>query len=105
MNCACSAGDNGEYPEFFNESFPVARKEHTCCECRETIPKGSKYQYVAGKWDGYFDTFKTCMGCYRVREDYFSSGCPFEYLKEELQNCLDIDYLEVPESEDEDANS
>ena len=53
-------------PEFYEESHPVARREHRCCECRRPIPKGAKYRRIAGKWDGEFDTFSQCARCERV---------------------------------------
>ena len=101
ISCACSASDEGEYPEFFFETFPKARKKYTCCECGEMILPGSIYQRCYGKWDGHVDTFKTCMACYNIRKYYFSGRCSFESLREEIRNCLGFNYTEVSEDEED----
>lgn len=69
-------------PEMMTESTPKARKDHTCCECREVIPRGERYHLVSGKWDGNFDTFRTCRRCCfdrnRVVEHEIAEGCDWE---------------------------
>lgn len=57
-----------EYPEFANTSHPVARKDHVCCECHETIPKGTRYHRIEGKWNDAFETYKWCQRCDEVRD-------------------------------------
>lgn len=58
--CECS---DFERPEFVTESKPVARKEHRCCECRNTIRPGERYERHSGKWDGEMSTFCWCHRC------------------------------------------
>jgi hypothetical protein len=89
----CDIG-GGDAPRIFNETYPVARKEHVCCECGGVINIGEKYQNCSGLWD-YFHTYKTCSFCADVREDARSNfdldsdeGFPFE----ELWECVGIDY-------------
>jgi hypothetical protein len=38
MSCdvCIGGGDADGYPEFFEEAWPKARKDHRCCECRQT---------------------------------------------------------------------
>lgn len=55
-----------------------AVKDHRCTECRETIPKGSKYERVKGLWDGSWSTFKTCLSCVEIR-DHFACEEGWEY--------------------------
>lgn len=43
-----------ERPEFYNETYPHARKEHRCCECGGTIRVGEIYAYCRGAYDGSF---------------------------------------------------
>ena len=74
FSCSCSVSIDEMTAEIYNETFPKSRKEHTCCECRETIPIGVKYNKVEGLWDGSFNTYKTCMFCYKMREKYFTHG-------------------------------
>jgi hypothetical protein len=59
MSCSCDY----EAPEFYARHERTARKEHRCCECGKTITPGDAYTVAAGKWEGYFDTFKTCERC------------------------------------------
>jgi len=98
-SCDCSMDIEGQ-PEFSTETFPVSRKEHKCCECGEIIPAGFMYNFISGKWEGEFLTFKTCMACYRIRSYYCPRGYNLTELREHLEECLGFDYTEVPESED-----
>lgn len=75
--CVCDT----EGPEAIWEDYPVARKPHKCCECSSIIGKGEKYQRIKGVWSGDFETFKTCMICYRVREEA-------KYQDKDLNECL-----------------
>jgi hypothetical protein len=70
--------------------MPKARKDHKCCECGDIIKKGDIYEYVSGKWEGEFDTYKTCMICSRIRKDYCA---PFGWLRDDLWDCLGVDYI------------
>lgn len=92
MECSCSCACNIDYepPEFFNDRIMRARKEHKCCECGEAICIGEKYEYITGKWDGNFDTFKTCLPCSRIRKQY---GCALGSLRDDLWECLGMDYV------------
>lgn len=52
-----------EWPEFFTESLPVARKEHKCCECGLVIHRGQLYWRCTGKWDGDVSTHCQHIEC------------------------------------------
>lgn len=58
--CQC---DDYDSPSVYNESNPVAKKEHKCSECRRSIEIGERYCRVEGCWDGDWHTFKTCRHC------------------------------------------
>jgi len=90
METGCACHLEYEPPEFINFSEPVARKDHWCCECGEAIPKGTKYEYVAGLWYGFLDTFKTCLICARIRQEHC---CCFGGVRDELWECLGMDYV------------
>lgn len=62
--CDC----DGEPPEFYDANIVRARKPHRCCECLSEIEPGEHYEHVAGKWQGDFATFKTCIECIELRE-------------------------------------
>lgn len=97
--CDCSC-DSDNYPEFYVEEYPISRKEHECCECGELIKKGQKYQKVAGKWDGDFQTYKTCMTCVKIRDTYCPNGSYFTGLADLICDCLGFDYRK-PEIDEE----
>lgn len=80
----CSSG-------FYNKKIRNANKEHMCGECGDPIKKGDNYEYVSGMWEGYLDSFKTCIDCVSIREALFCSFCHdalFEDLSIELQESL-----------------
>ena len=64
--------------EVWCEKQRVARKEHRCDECRETIQKGEPYLFVSGIFGGPF-THKECQYCQkdrqRIIEHELSEGC------------------------------
>jgi hypothetical protein len=90
MGCAdvCIDMDYGEDNEFYAESFPLARKEHRCCECRRTIKPGERYQRCAGKSDGSFWAERSCAECCEVRKAFVCGtwifGQLWECIEEEL---------------------
>lgn len=101
ISCDCSS-DYGDKPEFYSETFPVAKKEYTCCECGETIKHGQVYNRFTGKWDGKVTTYKTCMPCYNIREHYCPNGYVFGDLAVQIGDCLGFDYRHTPGEDDED---
>ncbi len=54
---------------FLDERNPKAKKEHTCCECKEKISIGTEYLYIVGLWRDernyrrYFKAYKMCLNC------------------------------------------
>lgn len=78
-----------EWPEFYNESTPKARKTYKCVECRAPIDIGEEHLYYRGKWDGEFDHGRQhflCMDlCVALRHNNpFGDECiPFGNLFEE----------------------
>lgn len=105
ISCDCSIDGGYNYPEFWTESFPVARKEHTCCECREKIMPGQKYHRATGKWDGEWATYRTCMACYKIREHYCPHGYGLGDLRVTIMDCLGFDYLRPGEDDDEEGEA
>ena len=66
-------------PDFIVESTPKSRKVHRCYECNKEIQKGEVYKKVAGKWDGEFEEYKTCLDCedlrFKIAEIEKQRGC------------------------------
>ncbi len=88
--------------EFSEVRHPQARKDYTCDECGQAIPKGTEYMYLVGRWGYDFSVARTCLQCesdwQELLEAYANYG---EYLgviygcfKKALQEALDLDYLE-----------
>jgi len=73
MGMCCTDYD---VPEFFQSTWHTARKEHRCCECRQPITVGQRYERIAGKWEGQFDTFSTCEKCADLRDSLNDVTCP-----------------------------
>lgn len=93
MSCSCAIEvDHDGGPRFISESYPVARKKHKCCECGRSIPKGEKYEYVRGCWDGYFSTYRTCLDCESIRKALFCS-----YIYTMVWEDLASDFCQNPE--------
>lgn len=93
----CTLGEyDGERPEFYSDKMVKGRKEHKCCECFETIPKGTVHHRITGKWEGDIDTFRTCPRCKAIRDDHSSGGgYTLGTMWEEIEECWGEDYLLV----------
>lgn len=52
---------------FYKQEVRRARKQHRCEECCGIISVDEQYENVSGMWDGYIDTFKTCVRCLDIR--------------------------------------
>jgi hypothetical protein len=70
IQCSCDF-DDGSW-DFFDERTVKARKEHVCGECREKIQPGEEYSRATGKFDGVFETSKTCRHCKQIAKNF---GC------------------------------
>ena len=101
FHCCCG-NTEGESPDLYNESFPIAKKEHKCIECSATIMPGEKYHYVKGRWDFGWDVYKTCYQCFRIREDYCECGYIFGGLQKAIWECLGFNYVTNEMDDEED---
>lgn len=70
LQCSCDF-DGGSW-DFFDERTVKARKEHVCGECGEIIKSGEEYSCAAGKFEGCFETHKTCRHCRQIAKNF---GC------------------------------
>lgn len=86
---------------FGSETIRIARKDHQCGECPDTIHKGDRYEYVSGMWEDYFDSHKTCWTCFCVRRDFFECGGYFGRVREDFRECYGWDYYDGPDADDE----
>lgn len=89
MSVTCCPLQSGDEPaELYEATTPTARKPHTCCECRETIPVGARYEHVKAMWDGSWGTYKTCLSCVEIRNHFGCEGWLFEHLWFDLEENL-----------------
>lgn len=58
--------------EFYNEEWPIAKKEHECECCGKKIEVGEKYCRQSGKYEGDFFDRKFCITCCGAVSDYCS---------------------------------
>lgn len=87
-----------ELPEVSSSTHPIARKEHTCCECRGTIKPGERYYKFTGVWDAEWSTYKTCSDCEEIRDECDEGFCadectPFGYLDESVDNIGEVELV------------
>lgn len=90
-DCGVCIGDGNldGYAEFQDVSYPKARKEHKCCECRRVINKGEVYHKWSGKWDGDLLCQKTCAQCEEIRSAFSCSGSyEFERLWDDMEEIV-----------------
>lgn len=86
MANACIEADWGEPAEIQREELRRAGKRHTCGECGDAIEPGDLHEYVTGKWEGEWATFRTCARCVNIRRDYFHSW---------VYTCMVVDFRET----------
>jgi len=80
-----------EQPEFYEESFPKAQKEHRCVECSAPIRVDEKHLYYRGKWDGDFAGGRQHTLCRELcmlqnRGQLHDECIPFGGLKEAMES-------------------
>lgn len=68
-----------EWPEFYNETFPKARKVYQCCECHAPISLGETHLHYRGKWNDKFSQGRQHMICRElcmlIRDDFNEGEC------------------------------
>lgn len=91
-----------EMPTVFNESQRKAKKQHTCCECDRTIPKGESYFMLQGLWDGQWKNYKQCSTCHEIGNKYKDETNECYPLGELIQELHNSDLIEN-QGEDDDT--
>lgn len=105
FSCVCPA-DNYDPPDIYNVKTVKARKEHHCYECGDVIPVGRRYEYVRALYDGSWSSFRTCLVCVAIREDFRGKGCGFLHgdLWQSLKDTYEGEYDEETDTYDEDVD-
>lgn len=81
--CPLESGD-GESAACHTVATVKAAKDHWCCECRETIAKGVRYETVRGMWDSSWSTYRTCLSCVEIRTHFQCNGWIYGQLWSDL---------------------
>lgn len=63
---SCYYGE-GDLPTVSTTAWRKARKAHRCCECKDLIRPGERYEHATGLWEGEWSTYKTCEDCVDTR--------------------------------------
>jgi len=58
--CTC---DDFSRAEFYDVTYPKARKPHRCVECRVHIAPGTRYSRHTQKWEGEVSSTTFCVDC------------------------------------------
>ena len=105
-NCVCAV-DDYDAPEFITQKFVTARKDHKCCECNRMIRPGERYESSSGKWpmETGINTFRTCLGCMRLRRDLCRDGFLYGGLCEVVWDCLGVCIVTGEVDDDDDDNA
>ena len=99
-----------EQPSAFTKKERKARVTHKCCECRQDINIREVYEYCSGIWDSTPDSYKTCLSCVTLRDDYqekTGEELCFEGLREGISQAFSRGYgveefsIDYPENEAE----
>ena len=56
--------------DFYNHTYPKARKQHKCEYCEQTIEVGQKYSYETGKYEGDMFVRKLCCTCENILREF-----------------------------------
>jgi len=63
--------------ELIREGDPVAKKDHRCIWCGETILKGEKHHQQVGRFDGEIQDGRFHRECWTVASESFKDECEF----------------------------
>ena len=99
--CDCSTDDVDPRPDVYDVKVIKARKSYKCCECNEAIEVGKEYERTKGLWEGCWSTYRTCLPCVRMRNDYCPGGFIFTMLGETMEECLGWNPYEIPDMEED----
>ena len=78
--------------EFYNSTYPKARKEYECDLCGQIIKKGEKYNRVCEKYDGDMFDLKYHQTCKKIIDSYCSAMDDNEYDEDGISDWLHDEY-------------
>jgi hypothetical protein len=101
ITCDCSY--DGDFDNTLeSEVMRTARRTHKCGECGRDIHRGERYEVASVLSDGSWSTYKTCLGCTRIRDRFCSHGWIWGGVAELVEGCIGFNYtLDPAELEDD----
>lgn len=98
MECGTIYCDPDEVCTVLNSCTPIARSAHKCTECRRVISTREHYLRETTLFDGKIETWKTCMDCLSIRDNFFKYGFLYGEVKSMLHDYVRDGNGDVPES-------
>ena len=65
--------------EFYNHKYHIAREEHTCEFCKNTIKKKEKYSREGGKYEGKIFDRCLCLVCDKILQEFGDENSDEEF--------------------------
>ena len=87
MECYCEPQSADGGCSVWKQQWFVARKQHRCCECLETIEPGQRYERIFCVYEGEVSVYKTCEFCANEFERLSRKHNDFDCVKGDLA-CL-----------------
>lgn len=98
MECATVYCDPDDVCTVLDRQTPTARKEHKCNECSREIAPREQYLRETTLFDGKIETWKTCVDCQSIRDNFFKEGFFYGETKSMLHDYVRDGNGDVPES-------
>ena len=73
----------------FLQQWRTARKVNRCDECLRPILSGQRYEFVSGKWDDGWASYRTCEDCVEIRTAFTDGSWEYGRLWENLTEGFD----------------
>lgn len=84
---SCSCVYVGNYLSNSSTCFEmrVSKKIHQCGECMRDIQKSEEYERSVVFYDGSASTYKTCLDCLSIRNEFFCNAWMFTTIWDDLK--------------------
>lgn len=100
MDCTCEYDGDGAPVEDITTTYPKAQSVWICHECGRSIQPGEEYEKVRCMFEGERTVFRTCLGCYRLRDSAGLGWCG-GVLAKTVKRCFGVDIRVTPTPETE----
>ena len=91
ISCDCSI-ECEDACDLDSSEMRKARKQHICGECDRTIKPGERYEVYTILREGGWSSYKTCLGCRRIRDHFCKGGWIFGGVAEQVEECVGFNY-------------